>query len=1003
MGVFSVQDENLSFNIDYSAYAMSSDIHELPPPSDSTAFESLCLDLFKDIWKNPSAQKNGRRGQDQDGIDIFGQSDGKWVGVQCKQKDGLLRTSVTPKELEEEVSSACNFKPALHHFILTTTGPRDAKVQERARQLSDEHQLKGLFTIEVQSWREIWPELSRRTELLKRIGALYWPHLFQKALSAIHQLPPLPTLVGRDEELTNIEKQITSSSKWIGLQGMGGVGKTALAVASAHRLKDLYPDAQIYYDLRGADNEKRLPVKSADVMRFVVRAFYPTASFPEAQDDLTALYRSVLNDGGRVLLLFDNAVDADQIRPLLPPPNCILIVTSRKYINLPDLIKHKIDCLIPDKSQELLVTHAPRIKGCEKEAAELCGNLPLALLVVAGIVNYHTISEPKQLLADLRKRRKKLDAVDAAFQVSYDLLSEELRLHWCLLSVFPGSFNVLAATAIWGKISYPPDFKDLMPVHAASQAETSQDLQALINTSLVEWNVTSQRFRLHNLIRQFCNSKLSIQQRIESHYCHSAHFFEVLRQANQRYKSGGENTARGLAIFDSELTNIGYGHGWAIDSFRSVNFSHDRPQMKRAVAVACSAYPCIGAALFSLRLSPLVRISIGDAGLRAAKEIGDRAAEGSHLGNIGVGYVELGEYKKAISLFKQRFGIARELNDFSGECNALGNLAGAHSNLGEYEMARDYCENELNLRRKHGDRRGEGLALCSLGVIYAGLGKYDKAIELYDQQTQIAREGEFLHDEAVALLNMGTAYRGLGKSQKAIECLERGITICRQLRDIKTEGNCLTNLANVYAGLNEPQKAVEIYKQSIRCKQAVGDIRGIASTSNNLGRAYLQLNDYAQSLTHAENALHIYEQIHDPAAHKMQEIITATRKLIQTKASQQFMEMKNMHYYSYHVKMQDLRGGFPGFLSKSKPAIVDGIAHLLVQDKTKYSEQQIKSIVLMLDADMEIIKPDISRPFTGEEYEQLPHKFKDQLHKGGYCLTAIPYFSAALKPFGSNS
>jgi hypothetical protein len=108
-----------------------------------------------------------------------------------------------------------------------------------------------------------------------------------------------------------------------------------------------------------------------------------------------------------------------------------------------------------------------------------------------------------------------------------------------------------------------------------------------------------------------------------------------------------------------------------------------------------------------------------------------------------------------------------------------------------------------------------------------------------------------------------------------------------------------------------------------------------------------------------------------------------------------------MHYYSYHVKMKDLRGGFPGFLSKSKPAIVDGIAHLLVQDETKYSEQQIEMMVQMMG--VEIIRPDVSRPFSAEEYEKLPQQFKDMLQKNGTCLQAIPSFSAAIKPFSSNS
>jgi len=270
-------------------------------------------------------------------------------------------------------------------------------------------------------------------------------------------------------------------------------------------------------------------------MRFIIRTFLPEASFPKPSDELAVLYRSVLNEAGRVLLMFDNAADAEQIRPLLPPPNCLLLVTSRKQFNLPGLTTHNTDCLKPAKSQELLVTLAPRIKGYEKEAAELCGHLPLALEVFASTISYHNISEPRQILDDFRNRRKKLDAVDAAFQVSYELLSEELRLRWRLLAVFPDSFDIWAATAIWGKISYSPDPKGSISLQAASQAETQSNLQALVNASLVEWNKNTRRLRLHSLVRQFCDSKLSEQERVESHYSLSAHFCDVLREAEQFY------------------------------------------------------------------------------------------------------------------------------------------------------------------------------------------------------------------------------------------------------------------------------------------------------------------------------------------------------------------------------------------------------------------------------------------------------------------------------------
>jgi hypothetical protein len=126
---------------------MSADIERWEPPNNPTVFESLCLDLWREIWDDPSAQKNGRSGQPQAGVDVFGQRQGKWEGVQCKQKDGLLRSKVTVKEFEAEVEAAKQFNPPLANFILATTGPRDAKVQERAREFIEEHKPQGLFSV----------------------------------------------------------------------------------------------------------------------------------------------------------------------------------------------------------------------------------------------------------------------------------------------------------------------------------------------------------------------------------------------------------------------------------------------------------------------------------------------------------------------------------------------------------------------------------------------------------------------------------------------------------------------------------------------------------------------------------------------------------------------------------------------------------------------------------------------------------------------------------------
>lgn len=134
---------------------------QYPPPSNWQDFESLCLDLWKSIWEDDGAQKNGRQGQSQHGVDIWGQPDGttEWHGVQCKGKDNYTNQNLTENELLSEVEKAKGFTPQLSKFIMATTAPRDAKIQEKARQLTDAHQC--LFKISIYSWADIIDLLER--------------------------------------------------------------------------------------------------------------------------------------------------------------------------------------------------------------------------------------------------------------------------------------------------------------------------------------------------------------------------------------------------------------------------------------------------------------------------------------------------------------------------------------------------------------------------------------------------------------------------------------------------------------------------------------------------------------------------------------------------------------------------------------------------------------------------------------------------------------------------
>ena len=128
---------------------------QLPPPSSWEEFENIAHAIWKEEWGDEHAQKNGRNGQAQNGVDIFGERKGQQLGVQCKGKDNFTNKNLTEKEIRTECKKAKTFRPKLKELIFATTGARDASIQEIARRITQEHKGKRLFKVRVYSWPDI--------------------------------------------------------------------------------------------------------------------------------------------------------------------------------------------------------------------------------------------------------------------------------------------------------------------------------------------------------------------------------------------------------------------------------------------------------------------------------------------------------------------------------------------------------------------------------------------------------------------------------------------------------------------------------------------------------------------------------------------------------------------------------------------------------------------------------------------------------------------------------
>ncbi|MBN1322754.1 MAG: tetratricopeptide repeat protein [Methanotrichaceae archaeon] len=608
------------------------------------------------------------------------------------------------------------------------------------------------------------------------------------------EIPPRSQdFTGRDDELRDLLSSFKRGATIVGLRGMGGVGKTALALVLAEQLKDRFPDGQIFVQMAGTSEK---PLEPSEAMAHVIRAYHPELKMPDNKYELQGLYNSVLS-GKSVLLLLDNASDRGQVKPLLPPSGCAMIFTSREKFALPGLEKRDLYFLPLEDSEKLLLQIARRIGDHAEDLAKLCGCLPIALRNAA-----YTLAERDDLglqeyLNRLKDGRKRLELVEASFSLSYGLLSPELKKLWSMLSVFPSDFDRVGAAAVW-----ETDYD--------SAAEVLSDLLKL---SLVEYLESEGRYHQHDLARIFADDRLEEDSDagIAAGKRHAEHYRGVLAAADELYLQGGEKMLDALKLFDSEWANIAAGQAWA----------ERYAEEDLAAAALCGAYPDDGANILDLRLNPRERIRWREAGLAGVRQLKDRAAEGAHLGNLGIAYADLGEPQRAIEFYELALSILHEIGDKKGESGALNGMGNAFAALGEPRRAIEHYERALTFAREIGDRRGEGTVLGNLGLAYADIEDPQRAIELYNQHLAIASEIGDKRGEGTALSNLGAAYADLGKTQRAIEHYERRLAIAHKIGDRRGEGITMFNVSLAFDALNNRPKAIDCAQAALAIFEAI--------------------------------------------------------------------------------------------------------------------------------------------------------------------------------------
>lgn len=571
-------------------------------------------------------------------------------------------------------------------------------------------------------------------------------------------LPPATTaFTGRTAELQAIRTALEADGGVCVVSGMGGVGKTELAVRCAHRLESGFADGCLFVDLRGY-GAGETATDTAGVHDRLLRVFgVPAERIPADPDDRAALYRSRLR-GRSVLLVLDNAASAAQVRPLLPAePKCRVLVTSRSRLSALDEAEHvSLDMLPLSAAVELFtaLTGAPADEAVIR-VAERCACLPLAIRIAAARLRAHPAWDVAELVRRLDDETSRLGELDdgertlaAAFQLSVGQLGlAESRL-FGLLAVHPGAdFDVHTASA----------------VSAAPLRETDRLLERLHEAYLLT-QPEPDRYGFHDLLRVFAGevvlADLGADERTKAFRRLTGFAVRSAAQADSlltphrfrpevEFEEGIPEPPR---LDDSEMALAWFRAEWpglvALCHAAGERGEHDR---------------CWQLAFFLRDFFFVAKlrdpwIATHQRARASAEAIGDDWALATTTANLGVALVDRGDLDGASACYGEALELYRRLGDGHGESTVL-----AHSGWADHYRGK-HAEALRNLRQAHefyvrdGNRRNAAITARGMALTLTALGQADEAATLAAETLSVFNELNLDIDAVMALNCMGWAW-----------------------------------------------------------------------------------------------------------------------------------------------------------------------------------------------------------------------------------------------------
>jgi DNA-binding SARP family transcriptional activator len=660
------------------------------------------------------------------------------------------------------------------------------------------------------------------------------------------QLPPdIHGFVGRDSSLSALRTLLDSVDIDYGpivisaIDGSGGIGKTTLAVHWAHRIKHLFPDGQLYLNLRGYGPSA--PLSPQDALRSLLQALGVASDrIPHGLSERTALLRSVL-DGQRVLMLLDNAKDSEQVRPLLPGSSSLVLITSRAQLRGLSVREGArlltLDLLSPPEALNLLgsVIGSGRVDSDHEaavELVELCARLPLAVRLAAEQAALHPGWPLSRLVRELRAQPNRLAALSldddadtdlrAVFAWSYEALKPAAARTFGLLGLFPGNdFSATAVAALAG-----------VPV-----AEAVTSLRQLVAANMLTQRDDG-RYELHDLLREFAAREVGRDRRDE-------------QAARDRLSGWYVHTANNA-------------RSWLTGTPHQLPIPATPPE---GVTVLEFADRRMAVEWYDTERDTLLRLVLG---------AGDHGGQHDAIivAQLCWHYFHLrGDYQNIMVAYETALGYAVELADEFLEAKCYNGLTLPYGYLKSVEDELEACGRALRIFEKLGNVHQQSTSLLNHSSTYNRARRYDEAIEAATRARELSLATADPILAAMALNNHAESLIGLSRFADALTIAEQAAAEFRATGELSRMVAGLETIAMVHTASGDHRSAIAAYREALRAAEDTLTLARTVAIQVDLGRQLLAAGE-------RDEAAEVWRRAHELAIQRQDGLSTEIETLL---------------------------------------------------------------------------------------------------------------------------